>query len=117
MVTIYECDFCKEQKACRKIQVENKDFDICPSCEKKLTKKLEGRGEAKLQPVPVIYHHWYNSNWPYYQPTIINPLPLNTPTITWSTTSQATGEYVGNSGTVTGSSTSNSLCLTGTTTQ
>jgi len=93
MVTIYECDFCKQQKACKKKQIGNLDYDICEKCEEMLAKKLEGRGTQRfsLQSGPTVIYtntptYWYGTWW---QQPVITPVYTPTwPTITVTTPAQ-----------------------------
>jgi len=119
-VTIYECDFCKEQKACRKLTMNDMEYDICASCQKKLSKKLEGRGTKRLPQSHWIYA--YNV-WPYWNPVYIQPVYQPTwptitgtgstqnDTVTVTNTNPVGTSYVINGGYVSGSCTGNTMLL------
>lgn len=105
-MTLYECDFCKEQKRCTKLQMNHMEYDICEKCQDKMTKKLEGRGTSRvsLQWGPVVYYYgwpYYNGNWPVVYTPVYTP---TWPTITVTTPAQSSGVMYTQMGSFTGSS-------------
>jgi len=41
------CDLCGESKECLQIEIDGKEYDVCPECWNPLAEKLNGKGRVQ----------------------------------------------------------------------